>query len=149
MPRRGATPKGLIIMNRRTRRLTRTYLITADGTRFVRQGTTRRIAGIATGIVFTTLTAIFLSAAIIGASKAAREGINPEPAASTAIALRTADKACARAPKGSKQDCLALYMRSAWTTPNTYTPAGAKLVKECFDQYRGIELRSCFNQEIG
>lgn len=129
--------------------MTRTYIIAADGTRFVRQGRTRRIAGIMTGITFTLLTAIFLSAAIIGAGKAAREGINAEPTASTTISLKAAQKACIRAPRGSKQDCLALYMRSAWSSPNNYTPAGKILVRECISQYRGAELRDCFTQEIG
>jgi hypothetical protein len=74
---------------------------------------------------------------------------NPEPSASTAIKLTTARKACRAAGVRGMQDCLALYMRNAWSSADTYTPAGPALVKECISQYRGAELRDCFTQEIG
>lgn len=74
---------------------------------------------------------------------------DPEPSASTAIALSTARKACRLAGVMGMQDCLALYMRNAWASPSTYTPAGPILVRECISQYRGAELRDCFTQEIG
>lgn len=71
------------------------------------------------------------------------------PTASTAISLTTARKACRLAGAMGMQDCLALYMRNAWASASTYTPAGPALVKECISQYRGAELRDCFTQEIG
>lgn len=60
--------KGLIIM-------TRTHIIAADGTRFVAQGQGARITRRILAAAFLIITALFLSAAIIGFSRAAREGI--------------------------------------------------------------------------
>lgn len=44
--------------------------------------------------------------------------------------------------------CVNLYMRSSWTSKDgsTYTPYGFFLVRECTDQYRGVELHDCLRQ---
>lgn len=131
--------------------MTRTYIINSEGTRFVpvtlRARITRRIIG---GIAL-LITALFLSAAIIGLQRAAIADSTPHaaPTATTLISLPAAKRACARAPRGSGQDCLNLYMRHAWTSPSNGAAEGRVLVRECFDQYRGAELRDCFTQEIG
>lgn len=180
--------KGLIIM-------TRTYIIDAEGTRFeaipARTALRRRIIRRTIAGAATTITAIFLSAAIIGVNNAAHtpqgpsaddistlhqaekangkgkcwlewnfeakgfEAICAPRAGHTAkgiaegINITTAKKACRRAPRGSMQDCLALYLRRDWHDTRTYTPAGPALVKECISQYRGTELADCLTQEIG
>lgn len=134
----------------------RTYIIAADGTRFealtARRALRRKvISRIIAGIAI-LITALFLSAAIIGLGKAAREGSpapHIAPTADTAISLRAAKKACRPAPRGAMQDCLALYMRHAWSDASTFTPEGKVLVKECNSQYRGRELADCYTQEIG
>lgn len=137
--------------------MTRTYITAADGTLYeaipARRALTRKIIRRTIWAITLIVTALFLSAAIIGLNQAIH---TPAPtmthtaaAIDPGINLATAKKACRRAPKGSGQDCLALYLRRAWHTPSTYTPAGPALVKECISQYRGRELADCFTQEIG
>lgn len=131
--------------------MTRTHIITADGTHFVPLTARTRLRNRILGGIALLITALFLSAAIIGLQKAAIAESAPRiaPTASSTISLAAAQKACRKAPRGATQDCLALYMRSAWASPSTFTPKGAILVGECFSQYKGRELRDCFTQEIG
>lgn len=134
--------------------MTRSIIIDAQGQRWESISAKRRMIRRMIAALVITLTAIFLSAAIIGLNQAAHS--TPAPtmthtakAIDPGINLSTAKRACAKAPRGSMQDCLALYLRRAWHTPSTYTPAGPALVKECISQYRGRELADCFTQEIG
>lgn len=140
--------------------MARTFIVTPDGTNFIEESAsrrrTRRVIAIIAGIAATP----FMAAAAVGIYLAAsgqaptvdptpRATLTAMPIASPAIPLAKAQKACRKVPRGMRQDCLALYMRSAWTTPSSYTPAGPVLVKECLDQYRGIELRLCLEHPIG
>lgn len=186
--------------------MTRTKIIAADGTEFesipARTALRRKVIRRTISTAVLLITALFLSAAVIGLQKAAVEAPkandtasyndgwnsaladlewiyrnggkdqimncleashtsdelgaclgkdNMTPAAATVKAtwLPIARAACAKAPRGAMQDCLALYMRGAWFDARTYTPAGPALVKECISQYRGAELADCFTQEIG
>jgi len=128
----------------------RTYIIAADGTRYIPEGTARRSAKRTALAIFAIITALFLAAAIIGLTKGAQGDYNAAPTASATpvIKLSDAQRACKGAPKKIGSSCLELYLRNAWRTPSTFTPAGPALVKECFDQYRGIELADCLTQEV-
>lgn len=136
--------KGLMIM-------TRTHIITADGTHFEEVGAkkarTRKIIRRVIGITATLVTAIFLSAVIIGFSKAATPST---PGADIALPkpLAGALSACHGIDPRWQGYCIALYLRPAYDIDNTHTPAGPALVKECRDQYRGQELASCLTQPI-
>lgn len=142
--------------------MNRTYIIAADGTRFeeiaARTATRRKIIRRTIGGIALILTALFLSAAIIGLRHAAgvpdtipshTPSMSKTSSQLIATNIRTMQRACAKAPRGSKQDCMALYLRGAWFDAHNYTPAGPALVKECISQYRGAELADCFTQEIG
>lgn len=132
--------------------MTRTYIIAADGTRFVPQGTAMRTARRTTLALLTLLALIFAAAAITGIARGTQGAYDapttPTATASPSIDLRAANAACRRAPKGSMHDCLSLYLRSAWHTPSNGAAAGRVLVKECFAQYRGAELRDCLRQPL-
>lgn len=54
--------------------MTRTHIIAADGTRFAQVGRTKIIARRWIGGIFLIITALFLSAAVIGLQRAAIEG---------------------------------------------------------------------------
>lgn len=129
--------------------MTRTHIIAADGTRFVPVGRGARIARRIIAGAFLIITALFLSAAVIGLQRAAIDAPRPAPVATQGISLKAAQVACRKAPRGAMQDCLNLFMRHAWSTANSYTPEGAILVRDCISQYRGAELADCFTQEIG
>jgi hypothetical protein len=137
--------------------MTRTYIIAADGTRFeaipARIALRNKILRRMIAALVITLTAIFLSAVIIGFSRAATEGAGAPHTAPTAAHITTLpemQRACRKAPKGAKQDCYALYLRRAWSDPRgSDTAAGPLLVRDCISQYRGAELADCFTQEIG
>lgn len=130
--------------------MARTYITTADGTQFVARGRGQVIARRAITTAFLIITALFLSAAVIGLQRAAIAPSAPAttPTASTSISMPAALKACKKAPKGALNDCLATYLRHAWSDKNTFTPEGRILVRECFSQYRGAELRSCLKQPL-
>ena len=136
--------------------MARTYIISADGTQY--EATTaaqarRRRSTFRTIKVLTFLAMIpFLAAALVGVGMAATGNapadLKASPAATSTTSLAKVDKACAKAGKGNLNACRALYLRKAWQDKNTYTPAGPALVKECIDQYRGIELRYCLTQPV-
>lgn len=130
------TTKGLIIM-------TRTHIITGDGTHYEEVGATkarnRKIFRRVIGIAATLATAIFLSAVIIGFSQAATPTALPKPLAGALTACKGVDARW-------QGYCIGLYLRPAHKDANTFTPAGPALVKECLDQYRGQELASCLTQ---
>lgn len=131
--------------------MTRTYITAGDGTLYRAEGMVARNIRRCLRTAFFLLLAIFASAAIIGLQRAAIAPTSaPAPTATkiTVIKIADAKKACVKAPKGSMQDCLALYLRHAWSDARTFTPAGPALVKECFSQYRGRELADCLTQEI-
>jgi len=127
--------------------MTRTHIITADGTHFeevdATKARTRKIIRRTIGIAATLLTAIFLSAVIIGFSKAATPTPAPLPKP-----LAGALKACEGIDARYQGYCIGLYLRPSVKIDNTFTPAGPALVKECRDQYRGQELASCLTQPI-
>lgn len=135
--------------------MTRTYIIAADGTRFealtARTALRRKVISRTIAALAILITALFLSAAIIGLGNAAREGNTPRiaPTATQGLSLTAARKACRPAPRGAMQDCLNLFMRHAWGYKGSFTPEGAILVRDCISQYRGAELADCFTQEIG
>lgn len=140
-------PEGLIIMPR-------TYIIDAEGTRFVPITMRARIIRRTIGGITLLITALFLSAAIIGLSNAAKAGGDNTPhTAPTAAHITTLAEikgACRKAPKGAKQDCYRLYLSRSWSDARgSDTAAGPLLVKECISQYRGAELADCLTQEIG
>lgn len=125
----------------------RTHIITADGTHFEEVGATkartRKIIRRTIGIAATLLTAIFLSAVIIGFSKAGAPTPAPLPKP-----LPAALKACDGVDARYQGACIALALRPSYTIDNTHTPNGIALVAECRDQYRGQELISCLTQPI-
>lgn len=135
---RGKRPstKGLIIM-------TRTHIITGDGTHYEEVGATkarnRKILRRVIGLAATLATAIFLSAVIIGFSQAATPTALPKPLAGALTACKGVDARW-------QGYCIGLYLRPAHKDANTFTPAGPALVKECLDQYKGQELASCLTQ---
>lgn len=130
--------------------MTRTHIITADGTHFeeigAKKARNRKILRRVIGITATLLTAIFLSAVIIGFSKAA----TPTPGADIALPkpLAGALRACQGIDPRWQGYCIALYLRPAYDIANTHTPAGPALVKECREGYEGQELASCLTQPI-
>lgn len=125
--------------------MTRTHIITADGTHFEEIGATqarnRKIFRRVIGIAATLATAIFLSAVIIGFSQAATPAPLPKPIAG-------ALKACHGIDARWQGYCIALYLRPAYDIANTHTPAGPALVKECREGYEGQELAFCLTQPI-
>jgi hypothetical protein len=137
--------------------MTRTYITAADGTIYeaisARTALRRKIINRTIAGITILITALFLSAAIIGLQRAAIEGAGAPHTAPTAAHITTLpemQRACRKAPKGAKQDCYALYLRRAWADPRgSYTAAGPLLVRDCISQYRGAELADCFTQEIG
>jgi hypothetical protein len=140
----------------------RTYITSADGTLYeaipARRALTRKIIRRSIGGIALIITALFLSAAIIGLNEAIH---TPAPGASPTmthtanamdrgLSVASAKRACKIAKVGrQKGACINLYMRRAWYDTNNYTPAGKILVPDCISQYRGIELTYCFEQEIG
>lgn len=125
----------------------RTHIITADGTHFEEVGATkvrtRKIIRRTIGFAATLLTAIFLSAVIIGFSKAATPTPAPLPKP-----LPAAIKVCEGVDARWQGACIALALRPSYKIDNTVTPNGIALVKECRDQYRGSELAYCLTQPI-
>jgi hypothetical protein len=123
----------------------RTHIITADGTHFeeigAQRATRRKIIRRLIGIGATLITAIFLSAVIIGFSRAASPTPLPRP-------LPAALSACKGIDARWQGACISLALRPAYTINNTHTPNGIALVKECRDQYRGQELAYCLTQPI-
>jgi hypothetical protein len=120
--------------------MARTHIIAGDGTHFVARGRGKVIARRAIGTAALLITALFLSAAIIGLNRAATA---PAP-----MNIILAQKACAPAPATMQGACIALALRPAYDINNTHTPNGIALVTECLDQYKGQELISCFTQPI-
>jgi hypothetical protein len=59
-----------------------------------------------------------------------------------------AAETCRKTGRRNYEACVKLYMRDSWTSKDgsTYTPYGFFLVRECTDQYRGVELRDCLRQ---
>jgi hypothetical protein len=130
--------------------MTRTHIIAGDGTRFVPQQRKWVLLRATAYITFLVITALFLSAAVIGFHRAAIEG-TPSPAASSITLpkpLPAALRACRTVPTRFQGYCIGLYLRPAYTINRVYTPAGPALVKECLDQYRGGELAYCLTQPI-
>lgn len=136
--------------------MTRTYIIAADGTRFVAQGEGKRFAIKVSKITTLFLLAIFATACLVGVVKGAggdydAKAPHTSPVASATsqgVSFKAMQKACTKAAKKSKNDCYALYLRRDWHNSFSYTPAGPALVKECISQYRGRELADCFTQEF-
>ena len=136
--------------------MARTHIISGDGTIFVELSASRRRRNKIIAAISLIAATPFAAAAAVGIYLGATgqvdshtPTITAEPVATAGIPLAKAQKACRPAPKGMRPDCLALYMRSAWTTPHSFTPAGPALVTECLDQYRGTELRLCLEHPIG
>ena len=55
---------------------------------------------------------------------------------------------CKPTGRHNVEACVKLYMRPSQTSKDgsTFTPYGFFLVRECTDQYRGVELRDCLRQ---
>lgn len=132
--------------------MARMHIISGDGTRFESINDRRFVLRRIIAIFVLLITALFLSAAVIGLQRAAIAP-TPTPAASStpSLSFAAAKKACAIAHPHTPAwgACIDLYMRHAWHDDRNSTPEGAVIVKDCISQYRGQELTDCFTQEIG
>lgn len=141
--------------------MTRTYIIAADGTRYVPVTSRARIRNRIIAALAAIIALPFILAALIGvgmaitgnapADAAPRASHTATASKATTLTVAGAEKACKGSKKHTRQwgSCINLYMRHAWKDTQNYTPEGRVLVKDCISQYRGIELTYCFEQEIG
>lgn len=127
-----------------------TYIIGADGTRYVKETQVKRRRAKITAIVALLASTPFMVAAAMGLGMAARG----ETPSDLPTPLPAAVKACDKVIDQYQGYCIGLYLRPAYEIDlgegaMSYTPAGPALVKECTDQYTDRdELGMCLTQGI-
>lgn len=133
--------------------MARTFLIDADGTRFIEETASRRRTRRVIAWGSLVAASPFFLAALIGLYLAAT-GDSAQAETPLPKPLPAAIKACEDAPRQYQGYCIGLYLRPAYTLDiedgaTTHTPAGPALVRECMTQ--GLdhsELGACLTQPI-